>query len=150
VFYRRRVAYESATGEPELAVLDQLMRRGGTAGAIGVNQGFFAFALAQHSERVVSFEPNPDHAAVARWMLRGRAAGHTLARADKPGRATFYVPHSDEGLVLHLAGSLKRAHHQFKTIESYEVEVRTLDEFALTDVTFIKIDVEGSERDVLD
>jgi hypothetical protein len=38
------------------------------------------------------------------------------------------------------------AHHQFRTIESYEVEVRTLDAFALTDVTFIKVDVEGSER----
>jgi hypothetical protein len=83
-------------------------------------------------------------------MLRGRAEVHALALADRAGRETFYVPHSDDGMVLHLAGSLKRAHHQFKTIESYEVEVRTLDAFALTDVTFIKIDVEGSERDVLE
>jgi FkbM family methyltransferase len=150
VFYRRRIAYETATGEPELAVLDALMRPGGTAVDIGANQGFFAFALAQRARRVVCFEPNPDYAAFARWMLRGRAEVHAVALAEKPGRATFTVPHSDEGLVLHLAGSLKQAHHQFKTIESYEVEVRTLDEFALTDVSFIKIDVEGSERDVLD
>jgi FkbM family methyltransferase len=150
MFYRRRIAYETATGEPELAVLDALMRRGGTAVDIGANQGFFAFALSAFATRVVCFEPNPDYAAFARWMLRGRAEVHALALADKPGRATFYVPHADDGMVLHLAGSLKRAHGQFKTIESYPVEVRTLDEFALTDVTFIKIDVEGSERDVLD
>src|SRR4029077_3310252 len=150
VFYRRRIAYEAATGEPELAVLGELMRRGGTAVDIGANQGFFAFALAAHADRVVCFEPNPDYAAFARWMLRGRAEVHALALADRPGRATFHVPHSDEGLVLHLAGSLKTAHHQFKTIESYAVEVRTLDSFRLAAVTFIKIDVEGSERDVLD
>jgi FkbM family methyltransferase len=150
VFYRRRIAYEAATGEPELAVLDRLMRRGGTAVDVGVNQGFFAFALSACADRVVCFEPNPDYAAFARWMLRGRAEVHALALADRPGRETFYVPHSDDGLVLHLAGSLKRAHHQFKTIESYAVEVGTLDAFRLTDVTFIKIDVEGSERDVLE
>jgi FkbM family methyltransferase len=150
VFYRRRIAYEVATGEPELALLDRLMRCGGTAVDVGANQGFFAFALAQRATRVVCFEPNPDYAAFARWMLRGRAEVHALALADKTGRATFYVPHSEQGLVLHLAGSLKRTHHQFKTIESYAVDVRTLDGFALSDVTFIKIDVEGSERDVLE
>ena len=149
-FYGRRIAYETGTGEPELAVLDRLMRRGGTAVDVGANQGFFAFALSALATRVVCFEPNPDYAAFARWMLRGRAEVHTLALADKPGNETFYVPHSDEGLVLHLAGSLKRAHHQFKTIESYPVEVRTLDSFRLSDVTFIKIDVEGSEPEVLE
>src|SRR5581483_6964527 len=150
VFYRRRIDYETATGEPELALLDKLMRHGATAVDIGANQGFFAFALAELSRRVVCFEPNPDYARFARWMLRGRAEVHAVALADKTARANFYVPHSDEGLVLHLAGSLKRAHHHFKTIESYEVEVRTLDDFALTDVSFIKLDVEGSERDVLE
>src|SRR5262249_51873178 len=85
LFYRRRIAYEAATGEPELAVLDQLMRRGGTAVDVGANQGFFAFALSRRAARVVCFEPNPDYAAFARRMLRGRAEVHALALADKPG-----------------------------------------------------------------
>jgi len=106
---RRRIAYETATGEPELAILDRLMRRGGTAVDVGVNQGFFAFALARLSRRVICFEPNSDYASFARWMLRGRAEVHALALADRPGRASFYVPHSDDGMALHLAGSLKRA-----------------------------------------
>jgi FkbM family methyltransferase len=149
-FYRRRIAYEAATGEPELAALDGLMRRGGTAVDIGANQGFFAFALSRFADRVVCFEPNPDYAAFARWMLRGRAEVHAVALADKPGRGTFHVPHADDGLVLHLAGSLKATHAQFKKIETYEVDIRTLDDFALTDVRFIKADVEGSEREVLE
>jgi hypothetical protein len=63
VFYRRRIAYETATGEPELAVLEQLMRRGGTAVDVGANQGFFAFARSRLATRVVCFEPNPDYRA---------------------------------------------------------------------------------------
>src|SRR2546425_1156658 len=110
-FYRRRIAYELRTGEPELAILRELMPRGGTAVDVGANEGFFAYALAQVADRVVGFEPNPDYAAFARWMLRGRAEIHALALADRPGRATFYVPVSDEGMVLHFAGSLARAAH---------------------------------------
>ena len=150
LFYRRRIAREARAGEPELAVLDRLVRRGGTAIDIGANQGIFAFALAGIADRVVCFEPNPDYARFARWMLRGRAEVLELALADQPGRGTFYVPHADDGMVLHLAGSLKRAHAQFRTVETYEVEIATLDAFGFADVRFIKADVEGSEREVLE
>lgn len=150
-FYRRRIAREARTGEPELAVLDTLMRRGGTAVDVGANQGFFAYALGDVAARVVAFEPNPDYARFARLMLRGRATVHRLALSDRPGRATFYVPVDHDGSVLHLAGSLKRtAHAQFARNRTYQVEVRTLDSFGLADVRFIKVDVEGSEREVLD
>ena len=150
VFYRRRIAQEARSGEPELALLAELVPRGGTAVDIGANQGVFAYALAGIADRVVAFEPNPDYALFARWMLRGRAEVHELALSDKPGRASFYVPSSDEGMVLHLAGSLKRTHAQFRHIATFDVEVRTLDDFGLRDVRFIKADVEGSEREVLD
>jgi FkbM family methyltransferase len=149
-YYRRRIAAEARAGEPEVAVLDQLMRRGGTAVDVGANQGFFAYALSEVADRVVAFEPNPDYALFARIMLRGRAEVHRLALADKAGRATFRVPIDHDGTVLHLAGSLKGTHAQFPRNRTYAVEVRTLDSFALTDVRFIKVDVEGSEREVLD
>src|SRR5262245_66579971 len=91
-FYRRRIAEEARSGEPELAVLADLVPRGGTAVDVGANQGVFAYALAERAGRVVAFEPNPDYARFARWMLRGRAELHSLALSDQPGRATFHVP----------------------------------------------------------
>lgn len=150
LFYGRRISEEIRSGEPELALLAELVPRGGTAVDVGANQGVFAFALASIADRVAAFEPNPDYARFARWMLRGRAKVHTTALSDRSGRATFYVPVSDSGLVLHLAGNLKRTHAQFRDTQAFEVEVRTLDGFGLTDVSFIKADVEGSEREVLD
>ena len=149
-FYRRRIAEEARSGEPELARLAELVPRGGTALDVGANQGVFAYALFDIAERVVAFEPNPDYAFFARWMLRGRAEVHEVAISDQPGRATFYVPLSDDGMVLHLAGNLKQTHAQFRNMRTFEVAVRTLDDFALADVRFIKADVEGSEREVLD
>jgi FkbM family methyltransferase len=149
-FYRRRIAQEIRSGEPELAVLAELVPSGGTAVDIGANQGVYAYALSGIADRVVAFEPNPDYAAFARWMLRGRAEVHELALSDQPSRGILHVPLSDEGMVLHLAGSLKRTHAQFRHNKTYEVEIRTLDDFGLANVRFIKADVEGSEREVLE
>jgi FkbM family methyltransferase len=149
-FYARRIAEEARAGEPELPLLAQLVRSGGTAIDVGANQGVFAYALSRIAERVVAFEPNPDYAAFARWMLRRRVELYECALSDKGGRATFHVPLADDGMVLHLAGNLKNTHAQFKNERTYEVAVRTLDEFDFRDVRFIKVDVEGSEREVLD
>ncbi len=151
VYYRRRVAAETLSGEPELALLRELMPQGGTAIDVGANQGFFAFALSAVADRVIAFEPNPDYALFSRIMLRGRAEVRRFALSNKPGTATFNVPISKEGTVLHLAGSLDDTHTRlFAKVRRYDVEVRTLDEFGFKDVRFIKVDVEGTERDVLD
>ena len=149
LFYRRRIAEEARSGEPELAVLAKLLPRGGTAIDIGASRGVYAYALSGIADRVVAFEPNPDYASFARCMLRGRADVHEVALSDATGRGTFYVPLAENGMVLHLAGSLKRAHSQFRNNKTYEVEIRALDDFAFMDVRFIKADVEGSEREVL-
>lgn len=154
IYYRRRIAREIHAGEPELAALAQLVGRGGTAIDVGANQGLYAFALASVADRVVAFEPHPDYAAFARRMLRGRAEVFELALSDKQGRSTFYVPLADDGTMLHFAGSLKRTHSQFERQQTYDVEIGTLDDFcashAVADVRFIKVDVEGSEREVLE
>jgi FkbM family methyltransferase len=149
-FYRQRIAQEAGAGEPELAALAALVPRGGTAIDVGANQGIFSYALAGIADRVVAFEPNPDYAFFARWMLRGRAEVHALALSDRAGHASFTVPISEQGMVLHLAGSLKPTHAQFLRFKTYAVEVRRLDDFGFTDVRFLKADVEGSEREVLD
>jgi FkbM family methyltransferase len=150
LFYRKRIEEEARSGEPELTILSQLVPRGGTAIDVGANQGVFAYALAGIADRVVAFEPNPDYAFFARWMLRGRAEVHRLALSNETSRRTFYVPISEQGMVLHLAGSLKRTHSQFRNIKTYDVQVCMLDDFKLANVRFIKVDVEGSEREVLD
>ena len=93
LFYRRRIAEEVGSGEPELAILDELVPRGGVALDIGSNQGIFAYALSQIAERVIAVEPNPDYAFFARWMLRGRAEVLELAFSNEFGQRNLLRAH---------------------------------------------------------
>lgn len=148
-YYRARIAAETAAGEPELALVSEFVRPGSLALDVGANEGIYAFALSEAKATVHAFEPSPDFAAFAARMLGERAQVHELALSDAPGRATFYVPLADDGSELHLAGNLKNSHAQFENQKRIDVAVATLDSFAFRDVSFIKIDVEGSEPEVL-
>jgi FkbM family methyltransferase len=152
LYYRRRIADEAAWGEHELDVLGEIVKAGGAAIDVGANQGFFAFAFSSIVDRVEAFEPNPDYATFARRMLGARARVHQVALSNENGTAEFVVPVSEEGTVLHLGGNLKQAEvpdEQSKTMR-FNVEVRTLDSYAFRDVRAIKVDVEGSEMEVLE
>lgn len=151
LYYRRRLADEAEWGEHELDVLSEIMAPAGTAVDVGANQGFFAYAFSRIADRVEAFEPNPDYADFARAMLGARARVHAVALSNRSGRAEFVVPVSEEGTALHLGGSLKTAAaaQQGRT-QRFEVEVRTLDSYAFREVRAIKIDVEGSEMEVLE
>lgn len=150
IYYRRRIADEATWGEHELAVLDEIVAPGGTAIDVGANQGFFAFAFSRIVDRVEAFEPNPDYAAFARRMLGSRARVHAVALSNTSGTAEFVVPVSERGVELHLAGSLKQAGAEQARTMRFNVEMRTLDSYAFTDVRAIKVDVEGSEMEVLE
>lgn len=149
-FYRRRISEEAESGEPELLLLPSLVRAGGTAVDIGANEGLYAYALSGIADAVHAFEAHPEYAAFAQRMLGPRVNVHAVALSNAPGRAPFFVPVADDGSELHLAGNLKNTHSQFSRQRVIEVQVRTLDSFGLRDVRFIKVDVEGSEREVLE
>ena len=113
-------------------------------------------AAAGPGGRVVACEPNP---AVYRRLLGNvalnAAANVTtcqLALAGRPGRAPLWIPARDDadqgtGRLGGPAGSLRA------DAGSIEVEVDTVDHLAarlgLGDVSFLKVDVEGYEAEVL-
>jgi FkbM family methyltransferase len=149
LYYGRRITDEVEWGEYELGVLDEIMVPGGTAIDVGANQGFFAFAFSKIADSVEAFEPNPDYAAFAGRMLGERARVHQIALSSEIGQAEFVVPLSDDGVVLHLGGSLSPAAPHTGKVMRFKVAVRTLDSYAFRDVRIIKVDVEGSEMAVL-
>lgn len=149
LYYRRRIADEATWGEHELSVLGDIVSRGGTAIDVGANQGFFAFAFSRIADRVEAFEPNPDCARFARRMLGSRARVHEVALSKEAGTAEFSVPVSEAGAILHLGGKLEPIDLQDSKAMRFAVQVRTLDSYAFKDVRVIKVDVEGSELEVL-
>jgi FkbM family methyltransferase len=150
LYYRHRIAGEALWGEHELYLLSELIQHGGTAIDVGANQGFFAFAFSRIVDHVEAFEPNPDYARFARRMLGGRAQVHETALSNVAGTAEFVVPMSEDGAVLHLGGKLSSADAHQSNSMRFKVQVRTLDSYALENVRVIKVDVEGSEVEVLE
>jgi len=150
LYYRRRLADEAQWGEHELDLLGEIVSPGGIAIDVGANQGFFAFAFSRIVDQVEAFEPNPDYAHFARRMLGVRARIHEIALSNQAGAAEFVVPLSEQGIALHLAGNLKRATAHHANAMCFNVEVRTLDSYAFRPVHAIKVDVEGSEMEVLE
>ncbi len=149
-FYARRLSEEIEGGEPELAMLGSLVGKGGIAVDIGANEGIYAFAMSELGAVVHAFEANPAFADFAKRSLGSRATVHQLALSNEMGHASFFIPLADDSSELHLAGNLKNSHSQFERQSVIKVEVRTLDSFALTNVQLIKVDVEGSELEVLE
>jgi FkbM family methyltransferase len=97
--------------------------------------------------RVVAFEPIADlAAALVRKFASDRVVVHQTALGAKAGPSAFALDRtvpSESGLR---ARADKTEARQVVTID---VTVATLDQFALPDVDYIKLDIEGGELDAL-
>lgn len=126
--------------EPELARAADYVPRGGTAVDVGAWYGPWTCRLAAIADKVVAVEPTT--------QLAGhlRAAFPTItiveaAASDHDGTGELFMPASGPGVGV---SSLEQA-----SDESVTVRLVTLDSLALTDVRFLKLDVEGHELPAL-
>ena len=116
---------------------------------IGANMGIYAFAMRRHSRQVVAFEPNIDLWPFLRRFLGDGVRLEDAALSDAPGQAEFRVVADNSGVATIEAQNRLSMIERPETIAVRRVTTRTLDSFALSDVAFIKIDVEGHEEAVL-
>jgi FkbM family methyltransferase len=147
-YYPYKIAKVKRGNEPELGILHELVPPGSTAIDVGANRGFYSYALAKVAARVEAFEPHPLLAQFARKKLGPRVRVHEVALADREGREKFRVPQDERGVDRHLGGHLGNLHSTVKYAE-YDVRVAPLDSFGFDNVSFIKIDAEGSELAVI-
>jgi FkbM family methyltransferase len=146
-YIRYRAAKEWWRGEPEIRLLPTLVDRRRNAVDVGANKGTYSYFMARLARQVYAFEPNPKMFAVLRQTAGRNVTALPLALSDRSGAATLRVPYGRKG-VSNQGSSLSAA----KPMEHFiplEVETRRLDDLGLGDIGFIKIDVEGHEREVL-
>ena len=114
---------------------------------VGANKGALTYILAQYSARVVAYEANPNLFKKLQQALGSRVDLRHKAAGKEKGVLTFFVPTSQQGRELPNIGSLKE--NSAYSSKHYHVDCVRLDDEQLADVGFIKIDVEGTELDVL-
>lgn len=144
----------AGTMEPELLHLRGFCRcsRGQAAVDIGANKGFYTYALSKIYRHVYAFEPNDG----VSWRIgaynKGKVTLTQCALSSEGGEATLYIPYIGKRENSGWA-SLGVEHAQSANsgqMRSVCVPLRALDSFALEDISFIKIDVEGWELSVLE
>lgn len=151
---------------PQLGALsreEQFLQRlsfdGDTVFDVGGYEGIFTLFFARRVGRdgqVVTFEPNPRSFAKIAENVRLNGFDNVrlrpLALGSTPGRATLVFP-ADETARGSLEASIADQIRQEKAVVTVDVQLDTLDNqvaSGLPGPDFVKIDVEGLERDVLE
>ena len=139
---------ELRRGEKELALLKFLTDPSRRSIDVGANNGVYTYLLANYSAEVISFEPNPKIFKILRRVLPANATAHLLALSNVDGEAELRIPRSGRGYTNQGASlSTTKVARDYAPLS---VSARRLDSFAFDNVGFIKIDVEGFEREVLE
>src|ERR1700693_2373788 len=134
--------------EPELPLLPVLCRKNAVALDIGANEGFFAHHLLPHAQTVIAFEPLPQMLVRLRQRYADKMVIHGVILSDREGQGELKYP-AGGYMSATIAESNSAALESGRVIETVVASMRTLDSFNLTNVGFVKIDVEGHEEAVL-
>lgn len=140
----------NSTLEQELEILEHLVRKDDLVIDIGGNRGVYAYKLWKLGTRVEVFEPNP----ICYRLLEAWACGkpsvniHTVALSNHAGTANLHIPIDESGVEHDASASIENS--DFEHSRDQPVSLQTLDRYEFKNVSFIKIDVEGHEYDVIE
>lgn len=149
IYYVLRARRELRRGEAELRILPFLIDPTRIAVDAGANKGVYTYWLERLAHHVHAYEPNPKMFKVLKGGAGVKATVHHAALSDQAGQFALRIPKTGEGRYSNQGASL----NYDKVGDSYGevmVETRRLDDEDLSNVGFIKIDVEGHEMAVLD
>jgi FkbM family methyltransferase len=152
-FWRRKFGalQRHAQYDPELWLVRSLCDPARVSLDIGACFGEYSVAMLESSLSVIAFEPQPSQARALAAMFDTVGAPvqvEAVALSDQSGVTAMRVLESDPGRsTIDSANPL--IDEDGSRVGTIEVPVRRLDDLALGDVGFVKIDVEGHELAVL-
>ncbi|MDF1644353.1 MAG: FkbM family methyltransferase [Pseudomonadales bacterium] len=133
--------------EHELALLPHIVPRNCNAIDGGAHKGIYSYYLSKLCQNVEAFEPNPTMYNYLKAAVPKNVNTYEVALSDKPGPATFHLPtspgrfHHTQGSLMDVSGDTGAA--------TIDVEVKTLDSYQLSNIGFLKLDLEGYELPAL-
>ncbi len=135
--------------EDELKLLNWIVKAGDNVVDVGANRGVYSYKLWKLGANIEVFEPNPVclKVLIAWSNNKERVSINGVALSDKAGIAELHIPIDLHGIEHDASASLNNV--DFVSVRNQYVDLRTLDSYSFDKVTFIKIDVEGHELNVL-
>jgi FkbM family methyltransferase len=135
-------------GDPEFHWVREMLGPARRAIDCGANRGVYTYWLARYARAVEAFEPNPQLVAKLRAAGLGKVTVHEGALSDSVGEAVLHVPFHRRGGLNDPGGCLDRPDDD-TPMAQFTTPLKRLDDYAFTEVDFIKVDVEGHEEKVL-
>jgi FkbM family methyltransferase len=119
---------------------------------IGAHMGMYSLSISPHAKHVYAFECSPKSfnylcANIALQDQHYNVDKFNVALSNQEGVARYYIRDPRDGGAN---GISKFALDETNNTPYVEVPTRTLDSYKLKNVGFIKIDVEGHEKQVLE
>lgn len=131
--------------DEEILMLPKWIKKGGVAIDIGANMGLYSYALSKICDTVEAFEPNPRNLSILRAYGASNIKVHDAALSSENGTGELNIP-TENDVELHGLASLS---NKFPSQNIIQVNLEKLDKYNFNNVSFIKIDVEGHELDVI-
>jgi FkbM family methyltransferase len=117
---------------------------------IGANMGTYSYFMAKYSKRVIAFEPNKDLWTHLRRVLGTQVQIEAAALSRCSATATLRIDDHNTGVATIEDKNDLSCLADRSAVASRTVETRTLDSFEFSNVSMIKIDVEGHEEAVIE
>ena len=147
--------YRRITGqlEQELSFLKNLITKPGRGIDIGANRGLYSYALSKICSEVEAFEPQKQCIDIINSYSQKNSKNintHNCALSNQKGSLTLNIPIIQGKFRTTFSTGLATFGKYEGEYQKIDVPVCKLDQYDFKDVVFIKIDVEGHEKQVID
>jgi FkbM family methyltransferase len=133
----------------ELRYLDRIVQGGDVAIDVGANQGLYSYNLSKRFSKVYAFEINADLTKDLEVYNPGNIEVINKGLSSREGEAVLYIPEWKGQSLTGWASLTPNNCPDTQEHTTKQSQVCPLDSFNIERVTFIKIDVEGHEIEVL-
>ena len=146
-YYRLRSHKYMRKIDPEMGLLKFIVDPKRICLDVGANLGLFTYFLARYAPHVYAFEPNPIPLRILKSVADKNVTVREMALSDRTGEAELVVPKGRKGWSSNGASV---EHTQSGNGRIVKVSCSRIDDLGYQDIGFIKIDVEGHEKSVLE
>lgn len=146
--YRSYRAY--IYGEKEIRVLKKLINPKKEAIDIGANLGEYTFWMSKHADHVHVFEPHPDCINFLKDVGLKNCTFYSYGVSSIASKKELLVPEDSSLQDITCRASISELSvREFEKLKGISINTIALDELGLSNIGFIKMDIEGHEFEAL-
>ena len=146
--------------EPEIEIIKNLINQGTDSIDVGVYRGVHSYEMSKYSMNVHSFEANPiiyNDLIDTLPLIKKNIRIYNFALSDKNGEAKMKIPIRDKSAnkknyeeYFKMGLATIHENNNFDNFEEFKVISKKIDDIKFENkISFIKIDVEGHEMEVI-